>query len=92
MAMILVPAANRDPSAMDNPAVFDITRKRVRNFAFGYGMHFCTGAQLARMEMGIALEELVKQIKSFKLVEEPEREPFTKGSAPTKMLIEIEKR
>ncbi len=92
MAMILVPAANRDPSAMDNPAMFDIGRKRVRNFAFGYGMHYCTGAQLARMEMAIALEELVKQIKSFKLVEEPEREPFTKGSAPTKMLIEIEKR
>ena len=92
MAMILVPAANRDPSAMADPAVFDISRKRVRNFAFGYGMHYCTGAQLARMEMAIALEELVKQIKSFNLVEEPEREPFTKGSAPTKMLIEIEKR
>lgn len=96
LAMILVPAANRDPSAIDNPQVFDITRNRTRgkarHFSFGYGPHFCTGAQLARMEMNIALEALVRRIKSWRLVEEPPRDPATKGATPTQLLVEIEKR
>ena len=91
IALVFVQAANRDPSAMENPDVFDITRKKARHFTLGYGMHYCTGAQLARMEMTIALETLVKRIKSWRLVEEPEREPSSKSNAPTKLLIEIEK-
>ena len=83
-ALVFVQAANRDPAAMDNPNVFDIKRKKARHFTLGYGMHYCTGAQLARMEMTIALETLVKRIKSWRLVEEPEREPNSKSNAPTK--------
>ncbi len=92
IALIVVPAVNRDPSVIDNPNVFDITRKRAKHFSFGYGPHYCTGAQLAGMEMTIALEALVKRIHSFKLVEEPPRDPVTKGSTPQQLLIEIEKR
>ncbi|MEM7113007.1 MAG: cytochrome P450 [Chloroflexota bacterium] len=92
IALIFVPATNRDPAAMENPNVFDITRKRARHFSFGYGPHFCTGAQLARMEMTIALETLVKRIRSWRLVAEPPRDPVTKGHTPQELLIEIEKR
>ena len=92
IALIFVPATNRDPATMENPHVFDITRKRARHFSFGYGPHFCTGAQLARMEMTIALEMLVKRIRSFRLVIEPHRDPVTKGHTPTELLIEIEKK
>lgn len=92
IALIMVPAANRDPNVMENPNVFDIRRKKARHFVFGFGPHFCTGAQLARMEMTIALETLVKRIGSFRLVEEPPRDPVTKGETPQQLLIEIEKK
>ena len=92
LAMILIPATNRDPSVIDNPHVFDITRQRTRHFSFGYGPHFCTGAQLARMEMTIALEAVAQRLRSWRLIEEPSREPVTKGETPTQLLIEIEKR
>ena len=91
LVMILVPATNRDPSVIKNPHQFDITRKRARHFSFGYGPHFCTGAQLARMEMTIALQTLFTRIRSWRLVEEPERDPVTKGETPRSLLIEIEK-
>ena len=92
IALIMVPAANRDPNVIENPNVFDIQRKKARHFVFGFGPHFCTGAQLARMEMTIALETLVKRIGSFRLVEEPPRDPVTKGETPQQLLIEIEKK
>ena len=92
IVMIMVPATNRDPAVIDNPHTFDITRQKARHFSFGYGPHFCTGAQLARMEMTIALERLVTRIGSWRLVEEPARDPVSKGEAPQSLLIEIEKR
>lgn len=92
LVMILIPATNRDPSAIEDPHTFDIGRKGARHFSFGYGPHFCTGAQLARMEMSIALERLFTRIESWTLAEEPVRDKFTKGSAPTKLLIEIKKK
>lgn len=91
LAFVLVPAVNRDPMVIDDPHTFDITRKKARHFSFGYGPHFCTGAQLARMEMRIALETLTQRIKSFRLVEEPPLKPVTKGQTPLKLLVEIEK-
>ncbi|MEM7134571.1 MAG: cytochrome P450 [Chloroflexota bacterium] len=91
LAFVLVPAVNRDPKTMDDPHTFDITRKKTRHFSFGYGPHFCTGAQLARLEMRIALETLTERIKSFRLVEEPPLKPVTKGETPLELLVEIEK-
>ncbi|MEM7268061.1 MAG: cytochrome P450 [Pseudomonadota bacterium] len=88
LAMTMVPAANRDPAAMEAPQTFDITRKRVRNFSFGYGMHACPGAQLARLEMAIALERLTARL-SMELVGEPPREPVQKGSTPKELRIRI---
>jgi cytochrome P450 len=68
LAMILVPTANRDPALIDKPNDFDITRMRAgsgaRHFSFGYDPHFCTGAQLARIEMSTALETLAQRIRS----------------------------
>jgi len=91
LVFVLVPAVNRDPAVMENPHTFDITRQRVRHFSFGYGAHFCTGAQLARIEMKIALETLTQRIKSFRLVQEPPLKPVTKGETPLELLVEIEK-
>jgi cytochrome P450 len=54
-------AANRDPAAWTDPDKFDIDRDRseAQNLGFGYGIHSCLGAALARMETAIALEKLL---------------------------------
>ena len=63
-------AANRDPSLFPGPAEFDIDRHNAsKHIAFGYGIHFCLGARLARLEAQIALESLATRVPSLRLVE-----------------------
>ena len=54
-------SANRDPDAWTDPDTFDIDRDRTeaQNLGFGYGIHSCLGAALARMECSIALDKLL---------------------------------
>lgn len=58
--MVLVGAANHDPSAFDDPDRFDVTRKPERNLGFGLGIHFCIGAPLARLAAQTAIRELTR--------------------------------
>lgn len=63
-------AANVDPSVWDRPLEFDISRdiKQLRrNLSFGYGIHVCLGASLARLELKVAIEEFIKRIPEFAL-------------------------
>ncbi len=92
LAMVLIPAVNRDPSVYERPNDFDITRPRQRNYSFGYGMHSCPGSQLARMEMSLALEGLLGRLDEIQLIEEPKRDPVQKGEAPIEMRLRIRKR
>jgi cytochrome P450 len=55
----LVAAANRDPSRWPDPTRFDIRREPKAHMAFGYGPHLCLGAPLARLEIKVALEQLL---------------------------------
>lgn len=52
-------AANRDPAQFDRPGHFDIDRASTRHMAFGFGIHTCPGAALARIELKVLLEELL---------------------------------
>ena len=72
---LLYPAANRDPRAFDRPQDFDITRPPTAHLAFGFGTHFCLGANLARLEVRLLLEELVPRITNLRAVSEPDVEP-----------------
>ncbi|MBU9767279.1 cytochrome P450 [Mycobacterium sp. TNTM28] len=62
-------SANRDPEAWTDPDVFDIDRNRTeaQNLGFGYGIHSCLGAALARLECGIALDKLLDFMPAYEV-------------------------
>lgn len=72
---LLYPAANRDPAAIADPDRFDIAREPTPHLAFGHGTHFCVGANLARLEVRLLLEELTPRITNLRPVTEPDIEP-----------------
>ena len=65
--MPLYGAANHDPRAFENPEIFDIGRDPNHHFGFGHGLHFCLGAQLARMETRVALTHLFRRFPNLRL-------------------------
>ena len=60
-------SANRDAAVFESPFVFDITRRPNRHLGFGFGAHVCLGAALARLEIKISIEELLRRVKHFEL-------------------------
>lgn len=70
MVMLSFPAANRDPEMFPNADKVIIDRKENRHAAFGLGIHRCVGSNLARMELTVAVEELLKRIPEFSLAGE----------------------
>jgi hypothetical protein len=65
-------SANRDEEIFDDPFRFDIGRDPNKHNAFGYGVHFCLGAALARMEVSSFFSELVPRLGSIELTGQPE--------------------
>jgi cytochrome P450 len=65
-------SANRDEEIFDDPFRFDVGRDPNKHVAFGYGVHFCLGAALARMEVNSFFSELVPRLNSVELAGAPE--------------------
>ncbi|MDT5225650.1 MAG: hypothetical protein QOG19_3057, partial [Mycobacterium sp.] len=65
-------SANRDEDAFEDPFRFDVAREPNKHVAFGYGVHFCMGAALARMEVNSFFTELLPRLNSIELTGDPE--------------------
>ena len=72
--MLFYPSANRDEAVFEKADVFDIHRTPNEHIAFGWGAHFCLGASLARLELRVMFEELVRRMPALRLLEEAEPE------------------
>ena len=67
-------SGNRDEEVFENPDTFDVGRTPNKQMAFGPGgIHHCLGAHLARMEVRVAFEEMLKRVDGFELTGKPER-------------------
>ncbi|HEY8216970.1 MAG TPA: cytochrome P450 [Acidimicrobiia bacterium] len=63
--VLMYGAANRDESVFDDPQRFDVTRDPNPHISFGFGSHFCLGAALARLELRVMFEELVRRLDDW---------------------------
>ena len=79
LAFVVVPAANRYPSAIERPDEFIIDQVPSRHFTFGVGMHYCPGAHLSKMEMSMALLELLEACADIQRAAPLEWEPGQEG-------------
>ena len=71
MVMAMITAANLDPRVIEKPNMLDLTRKPNRHIAFGTGIHFCLGHQLARIEGRCAINALLSRWPNLALGVEP---------------------
>jgi cytochrome P450 family 142 subfamily A polypeptide 1 len=66
--VLMYSSANRDPAHFVDPERYDVTRRPNHHVAFGFGTHFCLGASLARLEIRIFFEELLRRVREMALV------------------------
>jgi cholest-4-en-3-one 26-monooxygenase len=71
--VVWYPSANRDEAVFPDGERFDVGRDPNPHLGFGVGEHFCLGSHLARLEMRILLEELIRQIPDVELAGAPRR-------------------
>lgn len=72
--LLMYSSANRDDRVFTDPDSFDVTRAQNHHVAFGFGTHFCLGANLARLELRVLFEELLRRLPDFRLAPGPEPE------------------
>ena len=76
MVYLVQAAANRDPDVFAEPDSFDLERNPTDHLGFGFGLHYCLGAAVARLEGAIALDALVRRLPDLRAgPEAPEWHP-----------------
>src|SRR6478609_5899143 len=65
--LLISASANRDPRRYTDPDVFDIHRADIQHLTFGFGLHFCLGASLARLEGRVALDEMLNRFPEWEV-------------------------
>ncbi|MCP2338902.1 cytochrome P450 [Actinomadura rupiterrae] len=71
--LLLIGSANRDPDVFPHPDRFDLDRDTSSKISFGVGRHYCIGANLARLEARVALEELTTRISDLDIHQDSAR-------------------
>jgi cytochrome P450 len=69
--LLSYPSANRDEEVFTDPFSFDVGRSPNKHLAFGFGVHYCLGAMLARMEIKALLAEILPRLRHIELAGEP---------------------
>ncbi len=70
---VFYPSANRDDAVFDDPYTFDVGRNPNHHMAFGHGVHFCLGANLARWELRAMLKAILPLLPRLELADDPDR-------------------
>ena len=65
--VLMYSSANRDETVFDDPETYDVGRTHNNHIAFGFGTHFCLGASLARLEIRVMFEELLRRIPDMRI-------------------------
>jgi cytochrome P450 len=76
--LVNVSAANRDPEAFGAPDDLDLAREPNDHLGFGYGTHFCLGANVARLEAQLAFEAIARRLPEIDLLLEPQDRRYGK--------------
>jgi cytochrome P450 len=82
-------SANRDESVFERAACFDISRKPNPHLGFGQGVHYCLGANLARLELRVLYEELLTRFGTVRLVEPPEWTRSNRHTGIRHLIVEL---
>jgi cytochrome P450 len=82
-------SANRDASVFTDPDAFDVTRKPNPHLGFGQGVHYCLGANLARLELKVLFEELLTRFSSATLIEPVEWTRSNRHTGIRHLVVEL---
>jgi hypothetical protein len=89
--LLLLASANHDEDVFDRPGELDLARANAReHLSFGFGIHFCLGAALARLEVKVALEVLTQRLPGLRLThgQELHFHPNLSFRGPSRLLVE----
>jgi cytochrome P450 len=88
--MLMIGSANRDPERWPDPDRFDVARDTNGHLGFGFGIHYCLGSHLARLESRIGLEAIVTRLANLRLAGPIQRNPSPILRGPASLPVEFE--